>query len=61
MKSLCAEYHRKVKTKPQNKIKMLICLVKYLEYTEQGGESEQWNFLIALLKDQMQNPGDFKK
>ena len=51
MKTLCSEYNRKAKRKPQNKVKMLNCLMKFLEYTDNGGALEQWKFLVALLKD----------
>lgn len=56
-KALGAEYHRKSKEKPSKKIKVLTCLVKFLEFAENGGEVEQWRFLVFLIKEaREQNP-----
>ncbi len=49
-KALGAEYHRKVKEKPQNQMKILACLVRFLEYAENGGDVEQWMFLQFILQ-----------
>eukprot|EP00347_Sterkiella_histriomuscorum_P002852 403366550 len=49
MKTLCIEYRRKIKDKPENLLNMLDTLVTYLEYAEKGGETEQWEFLVSLL------------
>ena len=49
-KALGAEYHRKVRDKPDNQIKIIACLVRFLEYAENGGEAEQWMFLQFILQ-----------
>jgi hypothetical protein len=39
-KALGAEFHRKAKKKPQNKVKMVNALIQFLECAENGGDLE---------------------
>lgn len=42
MKTLCNELLRKRQKKPNNMIKILKVVCLYLEYSEFGGDLEQW-------------------
>ena len=48
-KALGTALHKKVREKPDNMSKILGALVRHIEYSLDGGEFEQWMFLLFVI------------